>query len=142
MLATLPMRTPARRSPPAALAMAAEPGFLAEADRTLGLLRTTGVRVSLYALPLPGPDADRRLAEARLALDPIAISGRLADGRLAVLYAGPRPRGGDHTVWSALHQRLRGISGDPFARAVRPAAAAHAQAAALRGVSDLIRLLG
>ncbi|MEX2644193.1 MAG: hypothetical protein WD270_12110 [Acetobacterales bacterium] len=116
--------------------------FLAEMDRVLLLLRNSNMRISLFALTLHGLAGERLPRQAEDALTPVAFTGRMHDGRLAILYVGPRPASGrDGEVWDDLRGRLKtGLAAAGGGRIV-DVAVAHAPAASIGRMQDLIRLL-
>ncbi len=82
------------------------PSFETEIERSLRLLRQLRLPVSLFALPLhdrPGAEA-----AAAHALAGLGTVGRLPDGRLGLLYLGPRARGaeGEAQLVKLLYERI------------------------------------
>lgn len=120
--------------------------FDAAIERSLKMLHGVHIPVSLFTVrfgELLRGDPAEAIGDA---LCQFGSAGRLADGRIALLYLGPRSRAGDGDVTlvrhlhSRIEQRLKERGWAALCRNLE-LAAAHGWTDELDGSTDLVRLL-
>jgi hypothetical protein len=120
--------------------------FEAALANSLRLLRRIHVPLTLFAVRLPAQGLTEAEAVVGDALSPLGVLGRLPDGRIGLLYLGPRApdaHGEDalsRHVLAKIEKRLQDRGWGSLCRGVR-LYAAHAWADVVSGPAELIAAL-